>query len=83
MKYDYAQLLGRITAKKFKTQADFAAAMKMSARTLSSKLNNLIDFKQKEILKACELLDINTAEIPVYFFTPEVLEIRTYSDGGR
>lgn len=71
MDYNYDKLIGKI-AEKFRTQARFSKVMGMSERTLSLKLNNKIDFKQDEIVKACELLEINHAEIPVYFFDSNV-----------
>lgn len=67
MSYDYSKLLGRIT-EKYGTQSSFAAAMKLSERTLSLKLNSKIAFKQTEILKSCQLLGICVDDIPTYFF---------------
>lgn len=74
MAYDYSKLLGRIT-EKFGTQGRFSAAMGMSERSLSLKLNNKVPFKQPEISKASELLDISEADIYPYFFTIEVQNI--------
>lgn len=71
MAYNYRKLLGRIT-EVYGTQGSFAAAMNMSERTLSLKLNNLRRFKQDEITLACQLLKIPVEEIPVYFFTQDV-----------
>lgn len=67
MAYDYSKLLGRIV-EKVGTQGAFANAMEISERTLSLKLNNKIAFKQSEISKVCELLDICVQDIPEYFF---------------
>jgi transcriptional regulator with XRE-family HTH domain len=69
--YEYSKLLGRIT-EKFGTQAKFAEAMGLSERSLSLKLNGRVGFKQSEITKACQLLDISGAEITSYFFTLKV-----------
>lgn len=71
MAYDYRKLLGRIV-EKYGTQAKFATAMGMSEHTLSKKLNNIIRWKQDEITRACDLLDIAFELIPVYFFALEV-----------
>lgn len=71
MGYDYTKLCGRIV-EKFGTQAKFAEAMDVSERTISMKLNNKIDWKQKEMRKACSLLDIDLADAPAYFFALKV-----------
>ena len=73
VKFDYSKLKGRIR-EIFDTQSAFAEAMGMSTTSLSAKLNNKIEFSQKEINKACDLLKIKKEEIPVYFFTPKVQE---------
>jgi hypothetical protein len=46
--------------------------MGLSLATLSLKLNNKSQWTQPEIFKAVDVLEISPAEIPVYFFTPEV-----------
>ena len=68
MAYDYSKLLGRII-EKFASRGSFATAMGLSERSMSLKLNNQVDFKQSEISKACELLEVDEADIPSYFFT--------------
>jgi transcriptional regulator with XRE-family HTH domain len=73
MVFDYRKLKGRIR-EIFNTQSAFAEAMGMSTTSLSAKLNNKIEFSQKEIDKASDLLKIKKEEIPIYFFTPEVQE---------
>ena len=67
MSFKYAKLSGRIK-EKFKTQERFAEAMNMSPRSISLKLNNKREWKQNEIDKACELLEIQTSEIGEIFF---------------
>jgi putative cro repressor len=67
MSNDYSKLLGRI-AEKCGTQAEFADALKMSERSVSRKLNNVVAWKDSEILKAAEVLEIETENIPDYFF---------------
>ena len=71
MAYDYSKLLGRIT-EKLKTQTRFAREMGWSERTNSIKLNGVVDWKQSDILRACEVLEIEMDEIPAYFFTVNV-----------
>lgn len=67
MAYDYRKLLGRIT-EKYGTQAKFAEAMELSERSVSLKLNGKVGWKQDEILRAAEVLEITRKEIPIYFF---------------
>ncbi len=67
MPYDYAKLAGKIT-EVFTTQARFAEAMNLSERSISMKINGKIGWKQSEITRACNLLGLENAEIPVYFF---------------
>lgn len=69
--YNLNKLKGRIV-EKFSTQGNFAKAMGMSERTVSLKLDNQVDWKQSEIVKACEVLEITKEEIADYFFTLKV-----------
>ncbi len=71
MAYDYSKLLGKIK-EKFIVQDDFARALGISRTSLSLKLNCRAQFNQTEIDRATELLDINSAEIPEYFFVKKV-----------
>lgn len=73
MAFNYSKLRGRIR-EIFKTQSSFAKEMGMSTTSLSAKLNNNVEFSQKEIDKAVKLLQISQEEIPAYFFTLEVQE---------
>ena len=68
MAFNYSKLLGRIV-EKYGTQSSFAKALSISEHSLSLKLNNKRDFKQREIIAACQLLEIATDEIDAYFFT--------------
>ncbi len=68
MPYNYSKLLGRIV-EKVGTQANFAEKLGLSERSMSLKLNGRVGWKQTEISKACEILEILPAEIPAYFFT--------------
>ena len=68
MAFNYSKLVGKIV-EVFGTQLRFAEAMELSERTISLKLNSKIEWKQGEIIKACDLLRISVSEIPSYFFT--------------
>lgn len=72
MSYDYSKLLGRIVEKQG-TRARFASAMDISERSLSLKLNDKVPWKDIEISKACNILDIEDAEMHLYFFKYKVL----------
>ena len=71
IQFDYSKLRGRIR-EVFGTQAKFANEMKITTATLSSKLNNAVEFKQGEMDRACDLLTIGASEIKDYFFTEKV-----------
>ena len=73
--FDYSKLRGRIV-EKFGTQSKFADANGISDRSMSLKLNNGIGLSQNEILEWCNLLDIPTGEIPLYFFTVKVSKMK-------
>lgn len=68
--FDYNKLRGKI--REYGTQEAFAAAIGISAVTLSERLNNKSLFTQKEIAAAVNVLNISTEDIPTYFFTPLV-----------
>ena len=78
MSFKYAKLSGRIK-EKFKTQERFAEAMNMSPRSISLKLNNKREWKQNEIDKACELLEIQTSEIGEFFFVQYLWKKQAHS----
>lgn len=67
MTFDYSRLSGRIV-EKFGTQYKFAQAMRLSEHSLSMKLNNKVPWKAPEIAKAIELLEVDSSQIPEYFF---------------
>lgn len=71
MEFDYSRLRGKIR-EVFGTEAAFAKAMGMGRVSLSQRLNNVLEFSSQEILKACALLGIPSAEIPLYFFAEKV-----------
>lgn len=71
IQYDYSKLNGKIREVFGKCSA-FAAAMNMSERTLSLKLNNKRYWKQPEMELACSLLGISHIEMWDYFFVQKV-----------
>ena len=72
--FNYNKLRGKIK-EVFNTQAAFAKEMGISNTSLSEKLNNKVEFTQKEIERAIELLQIPKDEIPIYFFTIKVQKL--------
>lgn len=66
--FDFNKVRGKIK-EVFGTQTLFANAMGINDATLSNKLNNNVEFSSKEIVKACNLLNIKDEEIKEYFFT--------------
>jgi hypothetical protein len=71
MAYNYSKLNGKII-EVCGTKGKFAELMGLSERSVSLKLNNKIMFKQDEISKASQILNISIDEIQSYFFTLEV-----------
>jgi len=71
MKYDYCKLIGKIV-EKFRKQYAFANAIGWSERTCCLKLSSQREWKQSEIITACELLDISKSDVYSYFFTLQV-----------
>ena len=62
MSIDYSKLRGRIV-EKFSTQSSFSMALGLSERSLSLKMNSVVDWRQNEILKVMNLLEIPKEEI--------------------
>lgn len=71
MAFNYSKLKGRIK-EVYNTQENFANAIGLSLTSVSNKLNNKIQWTQKEIDNACAALKIDDCEISSYFFTVEV-----------
>lgn len=63
----YPKLDGKIT-EMFGTRGGFASALGISANSVGNKMNGKTPWKQREIEKACVLLNIEKSEVPVYFF---------------
>lgn len=71
MIFDYSKLRG-LAREKGKTQESIAAMIGVKEGTYSQKINNNSEFRQSEILRICDLLDIPPEQIHTYFFTAEV-----------
>lgn len=65
--FDYSKLLGRIK-EICRTQAVFARAMGMSLGAINARLHNHTSFDDREICKACAILQLEPEDIPAYFF---------------
>lgn len=71
MTKDFSKLSGKIV-EKYGTQYNFAIALGLSERSLSLKLNNRVGWRDEEIERAIELLELDLNDIPAYFFTNNV-----------
>lgn len=71
MRYDYSKLRGRIV-EKCGSNARFAEQIGLSERGLWLKMKGETYFKQSEIQKALEVLDLDGNDINTYFFTQKV-----------
>jgi len=69
--FDYSKLKGRIV-EKFDTQQAFSKAIGLSEKSVSDKLNGKKSWKQKEIMKAINVLQIADGEVQDYFFKEKV-----------
>lgn len=77
MKFNFDKLKGKIK-EVYNTQNDFALALGIAPNTLSMKLSNQFDFSSEEIIKAVELLKIDSPEEAwKIFFTKQVENIST------
>ena len=66
----YNKLRGRIV-EIYGTNTAFADKLGIAPQALSRKLTGNVGFSQTEVLKWCDLLQIEQDEIGVYFFTPQ------------
>lgn len=66
--YNYDNLIKKIK-EKFENFSNFSKNLGITEENLALKLDNKSEFEQSEIDKACDLLDIDTKEINLYFFT--------------
>lgn len=68
---DYKKLKLKIK-EVYDTQEAFAQAMEMSYTALNLRLNNKVEWKNSEVIKACNLLNIPFTDVGLYFFTLKV-----------
>ena len=68
MTKDFSKLSGKIV-EKYGTQYNFAIALGLSERSLSLKLNNKVGWRDEEMERAIDLLDLDLNDIPAYFFS--------------
>ena len=64
----YAKLRGRIV-EKYGTISNFGTTLGLSKVSISKKLTGITGFSQADIIRWCELLDIDIADVGPYFFT--------------
>lgn len=72
--FNYSKLRGRIV-EKCGTQQEFAKTMGMSERTVSLKMQGKIPWKQTDIMKALDVLDLDASDVQDYFFAVEVQNV--------
>lgn len=65
--YNYSKLLGRIKERGY-TQVLLAKEIGLSETSLNLTLNNKRDFRQDEIERLADVLDIRAVEYEAYFF---------------
>jgi hypothetical protein len=68
---DFSKLRGRIV-EKYGSVGAFAGAVEMSRAQVSHKLNGRADFNSRDIIKWCDVLEIEPGEVYDYFFTRKV-----------
>lgn len=66
--FNYSKLRGRIV-EVCGTQDNFSKCIGKDRSLINLALNNKRDFTQSEIIRSCEVLDIPSDEIGLYFFT--------------
>ncbi len=66
--YNYSRLLGKIKEHGF-TQESLAEKVGISVCSLNLSLNNKRGFRQAEILKICDILNIPVQNVADYFFS--------------
>lgn len=72
--YDYSRLKRKII-EVCGTQYEFAKRIGLSDRSVSFKMQNKRDWKQREIEAAIEVLGIARNDIPKYFYVPYIVII--------
>ena len=72
--FDYSKLLG-LLKERHHTQSELAKFLGISENCLTNKLKgrSKVAFSSPEISKICSFLEIDAADVSLYFFTPRVL----------
>lgn len=70
----YRKLRGRII-EKYGTYGKFAEALGKTKQAVSRKLTGGVEFTREDIIKWCELLDIEIADIGLFFYAQELNEV--------
>lgn len=68
MLYKHQKLKARII-EKYGTQGNFARELNTSEITVSKKICDKVPFTHNDIVKWCEVLEIDQDDIGAYFFT--------------
>lgn len=66
--FDYSELRGLIRAR-FGTQENYAKAIGISTTSLQERLSNKVPFRQTEIIRTKQLLDLSVEKMDEIFFT--------------
>lgn len=69
MSFDYSNLKARMALLGI-TQKALSEATEISENTISEKLSKGLGFKPQHINKICKELDIDSAEVGLFFFKP-------------
>lgn len=78
---DYSKLLGKIKENGH-TQKSVAEAIGISEGQFCQKFAGNYPFKQSDIQRLCDLLDIGTTDIGAYFFSPFIDKTQQSRKGG-
>lgn len=71
MEFDFKLLKLKIK-EVYDSQENFAEAMGLGYTVLNQRLNNRLQWKPEDIVRACQLLHIPLAEAHLYFFIQKV-----------
>ncbi|GGP07913.1 DUF739 family protein [Oceanobacillus neutriphilus] len=71
MNFNYSSLYNKIV-EKYGSKHNFAKAAGLSEKSITLKLDGKDEWKQDEIANTIELLEIDSSEIPQYFFNYKV-----------
>ena len=66
--FDYSELRGLIRSK-FGTQKNYAKAIGISITSLQERLSNKVPFRQTEIVRTKQLLNLSVERLAEIFFT--------------